>query len=233
MKTFKEIVSLLTEELGRNDIEHHANLIKKHASSVGWDIDDTKRSGLSGSRYIHVNRKIGEHPEQGDEYETKKIRVSNHALPPKYKFEHGEADFEASPDKGEHQDTNGDWVEAINYLSKRSGIVPSGVVKRELGKREEARKLRDKIEKEEKEKSDQARDRAFPIKREHLSKFKDFIDSVHPDSAISVSKNTGNITANHETGDRYFGNKPHEYSKSFDTVPLARQFISSKEKQYK
>ena len=76
-------------------------------------------SGLSQSDYIEVR----DYPNGLDsEPETYKIRVSNHELPIAHKREHGEANFELSPEGKEHQDTaSTNYVEALMWLSQKTG----------------------------------------------------------------------------------------------------------------
>lgn len=106
----------------REDIEYHATQIEKYAEASGWSVDETFGSGLSGSKYVVLSR------ESGDEVETVKIRVSNHELPPTYKYQHGMADYEVVPDKVNHNDAQGDWRDAIKWLSQKSGSkIPAAV----------------------------------------------------------------------------------------------------------
>jgi|GEM_PF-3069766 len=114
------------------EIYRAAELIAKYAEQSGWSVDRKFGSNLSHSHYIELVRPIA-FDEDGDtvDWETLKIRVSDHALPPSYKMQHGEADFEVSPEGSLHQDAHsGDWKDAIAWLAKRSGKELPSVVSR-------------------------------------------------------------------------------------------------------
>jgi hypothetical protein len=124
----------LTNPQSHEDIRE---AIGRHAEAMGLETD-RHSSGISSSQYLTVTHRLNE-DDSGKDY---KIRISDHVLPPTYKMMNGEADYEVSVPGKEHQDTHGEWSDAIDFLSRRTGKpVPKTVQARiDRLKQEEADK---------------------------------------------------------------------------------------------
>lgn len=110
--------------------------IRKYATEMGWEVTDTARSGASGSNYLHLARPSGRVDKYGDPImDHVKLRISDHDLPPSYKRNIGEADYDVGISGKARADEQGDWADAIGWLARRAGIEPRGPAKSIIAKR--------------------------------------------------------------------------------------------------
>ena len=98
-----------------------AERIARYAAQFGYDVE---RHGSASSSSQYVNLAFyQEHDDGSHDYETLKIRVSDHDLPPTYGKMHGYADYEVgSPD------STLEWDDVVEILAKRtSNSLPPAV----------------------------------------------------------------------------------------------------------
>ena len=104
--------------------------IDRALTSVGLSVRESL-SGLSSSRYLTVDRR----DEDGDSLETYRIRISNHDCKPTY-FKQAPFDF----DCGEHQDADGDWLDAVHHACDHMDMETPARIARARDKRIAGRK---------------------------------------------------------------------------------------------
>lgn len=105
--------------------------IRKYATEMGWEVTDTARSGASGSNYLNLARPSGKVDKYGDPImDHVKLRISDHDLPPSYKRNIGEADYDVGVGGKGRADEQGGWADAVGWLARRAGVEPPKGVKR-------------------------------------------------------------------------------------------------------
>lgn len=126
-----KIVIVHSHERMTNPSSHEEmrDAVGRHAEAMGLSTD-RKRSQSSSSQYLTVSH------EDGEEIHEHKIRFSDHVLPPTYKINNGTADYEVSEAGKEHQDTHGEWFDAVAYLAKKTGKPIPKAVQAKLDQRE-------------------------------------------------------------------------------------------------
>lgn len=97
-------------------------------SEMGFSVNRSKGSELSGSRYIYATAPDGNEV---------KIRISDHSLPASYKILNGVPDLEIGP----HGDATFE-EDAIVHLAKKFGISPPQYALDDVNQIEAARRLR-------------------------------------------------------------------------------------------
>lgn len=97
-----------------------ASRLARHLESMGLDVE-RGASGLSASRYVEFSWPT-EFDAAGDAvaHEVRKIRVSDHLLPPTYGALNGHADFECLVARG-HLEADGDWLGCLRWAARVTG----------------------------------------------------------------------------------------------------------------
>lgn len=107
-----------------------ADIVADHAKKLGYDVEK-RGSASSGSEYLNLS--IGD----GDNFQTLKVRISDHELPPTYGLMHGYADYEIGPhDSGAVRG----WAGVVDDLAKRAGKPTPSAAKAQLTKQEKLRR---------------------------------------------------------------------------------------------
>ncbi len=202
-----------------NDYQKRADQLDRAFTAMGLEsIRESSRA--SASEYVAVQ-------DPNDEETTYKFRVSNHRLPSGY----AQPDFDVIADGVEHDgamwNASGTWIDAVNWISDKTGKEPTGIVKAMARKRrhevEEAR--RTEVVEREKIKA-QYSDQNSRIIAEKI-KLSDWLDSLPQESALSVS-NKGRLNATKPSGDvLQYGAKPFGMANSTRTIADARKYVES------
>lgn len=224
------------ERLNTATVSGVHELLQRYVEMMGLVIEESHGSQLSSSKYLVV-RHITEHDEDGEpnDWNTYKIRISNHVLPPTYKLMNGEADYEVSPAKIFHDDKQGNWYNAIEWLHRKTGKPMPPAARRLFN---EWKTLKEQADAERARQEQEARDRYLARltgEREPIRKLETWLSTLPVDAEISVSR-SGNVVARWGAdGDGWsdsFGPKPYGFSKSIKTVVEAKYFIDSKKHEF-
>lgn len=117
MLPFVPSMGAMTREMGKS--KEIAASIRRWAEEMGLSVSH-KRSGLSGSQYLEVEK-----VDDAGNAVSRKVRISDHDLPPSYQQFHGAADYEIGP----HSMGGGDGTtDAVMWLSDQFGAqIPGGM----------------------------------------------------------------------------------------------------------
>lgn len=217
-----------------NTVEGTEDVLLRNIRAMGLTVDESRKSGMSASRYIYVSQGVGEPDDEGmyPEYSHFKIRISDHKLPISYKVQHGDADFEVSPNGMSHDETSGNWHQALAWLSEKTGKPMTGAALRSHNRwQDDMQAMNDRRERERSDASkryiEDVRERRAPV----LKEFEQWVSGLPDDAEIRVSKK-GNVSSMVDGEVRMFGAKPHGYSVHLNTVTDARDFIRSEKSLY-
>lgn len=100
-----------------------------HIRRTGLPIE-TNGSNLSKSKYVNIGIPNGVDDEGQKIFDTVKVRISDHELPPSYGNLNGWADYEIGP----HQSAASHYLDVVSSIYKRAGIEPAGPTKSALTK---------------------------------------------------------------------------------------------------
>ena len=214
------------------------DVLLRHVQGMGLDVDDTARSGLSRSHYLTVTHGVGPVNADGghDDYRTYKLRISDHVLPLTYKMLNGSADFEVSPDGMEHDDTQGNWHQALAWLAKKTGIPLKGSAKRVHNAWLEARRVADEKRQAEERAAREERHARLTGGIGLVDLFDQWLNTL-PDNVEIRLSNNGNVFAYKEGTPpggmpiAGFGKKPDEFSKLFKTKADAKHYVENKRRE--
>lgn len=114
---FVPAMGAMTREMGKS--KETAASIRRWAEEMGLSVSH-KRSGLSGSQYLEVAK-----VDDAGNAVSRKVRISDHDLPPSYQQFHGAADYEIGP----HSMGGGEGAtDAVMWLSDQFGApIPGGM----------------------------------------------------------------------------------------------------------
>lgn len=114
---FVPAMGAMTRQMGKS--KETAASIRRWAEEMGLSVSH-KRSGISGSQYLAIEKV----DDAGNAIE-RKMRISDHDLPPSYQQFHGAADYEIGP----HSMGGGDGAtDAVMWLSDQFGApIPGGM----------------------------------------------------------------------------------------------------------
>lgn len=187
----------------------------------------TEKSNVSASKYIYARTQDYVEDSGGNIVSGKewKIRISDHQLPHSYE----QADIDVLSVKDDSRgDAIGNWVDAVSFLSEKSGIKPKGNAKKLV---DELKASKDRLS------AVNARLKSEEILRQSKDasskrKFSSWLDGLTGDTELSVSR-SGNVTAKH--GDKIisFGPKPRGIPNSIKTINEARSFVNQDEISYR
>lgn len=117
MLPFVPAMGAVTRGMGKS--KDLAASIRRWAEEMGLSVSH-KRSGLSGSQYLEVEK-----IDDAGNAVSRKVRISDHDLPPSYQQLHGAADYEVGP----HSMGGGEGAtDAVMWLADQFGApVPGGM----------------------------------------------------------------------------------------------------------
>jgi len=202
-----------------------ANKVVRALKDMGFDTN-VQRSQVSGSQYIYAKTPDYVEDNDGNVVSGKewKIRVSDHKLPNQYE----QADIDVLSARADSRgDAIGNWVDAISFISEKTGVTPKGNAKKLVNELKALNARLLEVDRRTKAETILSRPRESSSRR----RFSEWLDTLPQDAELSVSRNK-NLTAKHGGRTIFFGKKPHGMPNAVKTIDDAREFANVEFPEY-